>query len=174
MISGLPVIYVMGGSKGTGKTTFAREFLPGEVKRQRFLRADEIAHGLSPFSPGAAAVRAARILLDEIRRGLVRRETVAIESALSGKTYRRILEKALSIGYEVELHSLWLSGVRQDVARVRQRVRMGGHDVPEKDIRGRFSRRRIHVAQDYLPLATRWVLWDARFLPARPLDRKPS
>lgn len=42
-----PTIYVIAGCNGAGKTTFAKEFLPKEVKCLRFLNADEIARGLS-------------------------------------------------------------------------------------------------------------------------------
>jgi len=54
--------------------------------------------------------------------------------------YVRIFEGALSSGYDLELHYLWLANVEQAIARVRRRVRMGGHDVPEKDVRRRFKR----------------------------------
>ena len=52
-----PTIYVIAGCNGAGKTTFAREFLPKEVKCLRFLNADELARGLSPLKPSAGAVR---------------------------------------------------------------------------------------------------------------------
>ena len=70
-------------------------------------------------------------------------------------------------GYELELHYLWLSNVEQAIARVRRRVRMGGHDVPVFDIRRRFKRSLIHLLDDFLPLATRWAIWDNRGLPAK-------
>lgn len=164
-----PVIYLIGGCNGAGKTTFAREFLPKEVKCLRFLNADEIARGLSPFAPSEAAVQAARILLTQIRESLSRKETFALESTLSGKTYKRLFEQALRFGYEIELHYLWLSDVKQAIARVKQRVVMGGHHVPAKDIRRRFARSRSLMIKEYLPLATRWALWDARSLPAKQL-----
>jgi predicted ABC-type ATPase len=96
-----------------------------------------------------------------------RRETFALESTLSGNTYIRIFKGALSKGYELELHYLWLSNVEQAIARVRRRVRMGGHDVPVVDIRRRFKRSLIHLIDHYLPLATRWAIWDNRGLPAK-------
>jgi predicted ABC-type ATPase len=55
-----PIIYLIAGPNGVGKTTFAREFLPKEVNCLRFMNADEIARGLSPFAPDAAALRAGR------------------------------------------------------------------------------------------------------------------
>jgi predicted ABC-type ATPase len=162
-----PTIYIIAGCNGAGKTTFATEFLPHEVKCLRFYNADEIARGLSPLDPSAGAIKAGRVLLNEIRESIDRQETFALESTLSGKTYIRILKAALSLGYALELHYLWLSNVKQAIARVRRRVRMGGHDVPVSDIRRRFERSLTHLIDDYLPLATRWVIWDNRGLPAK-------
>src|SRR6478672_11483755 len=94
-----PTIYVIAGCNGAGKTTFAREFLPKEVKCLRFLNADEIARGLSPFEPSASAVPAGRILLQQIEDCLSRCETFALESTLSGRTYIRLFQRALQLGY---------------------------------------------------------------------------
>jgi predicted ABC-type ATPase len=165
----VPTIYIIAGCNGAGKTTFAKEFLPHEVKCLRFYNADEVARGLSPLDPGAGAIKAGRLLLNEIRESLDRHETFALESTLSGKTYIRMFERALLLGYELELHYLWLSNIEQAIARVRRRVRMGGHDVPVADIRRRFKRSLIHLVNDYLALATRWAIWDNRGLPAKRL-----
>jgi predicted ABC-type ATPase len=162
-----PTIYLIAGCNGAGKTTFAKEFLPKEVKCLRFLNADEIARGISPLKPSAGAVQAARLLLTQIEDCLRRRETFALESTLSGKTYIRLFERARKLGYEIELHYLWLSSPAQAVARVRQRVKLGGHDVPVADIRRRFKRSLIHLTEDYLSLANRWAVWDSRSLPAK-------
>ena len=164
-----PTIYVIAGCNGAGKTTFAKEFLPKEVKCLRFLNADEIARGLSPFQPSASAVQAARLLLQQIDSCLRRRETFALETTLSGKTYIRLFRRARKLGYEIELHYLWLSSPSHAIARVRERVFKGGHHVPVADIRRRFKRSLIHLLDDYLPLTTRWVVWDNRNLPAKRL-----
>ena len=164
-----PTIYLIAGCNGAGKTTFAKDFLPKEVKCLRFLNADEIARGLSPFSPSASAVQAGRLLLKQINESLRRRETFALETTLSGKTYIRLFRNARLLGYEIELHYLWLSSPIQAVARVRQRVKQGGHDVPAADIRRRFKRSLIHLIEDYLPLANHWAVWDSRGLPAKRL-----
>lgn len=164
-----PTIYLIAGCNGAGKTTFAREFLPKEVKCLRFLNADEIARGLSPFDPRASAVKAARLLLEEVHGSVRGKETFALESTLSGKTYIRLFREALTFGFEIELHYLWLSSPAQAIARVRQRVKMGGHHVPVADIRRRFRRSIVHLLGDYLPMATRWMIWDSRGLPAKRL-----
>ena len=164
-----PTIYLIAGCNGAGKTTFAKEFLPTEVKCLRFLNADEIARGLSPFNPSASAVKAARLLLQEVHDDIRRRQTFALETTLSGQSYIRIFRRARQLGYEIELHYLWLSSPAQAIARVRQRVQQGGHHVPAADIRRRFKRSLVHLLDDYLPLASRWAIWDSRGLPAKRL-----
>ena len=167
-------IYLIAGCNGAGKTTFAKEFLPKEVKCLRFLNADEIARGLSPLKPSASAIQAGRLLLEQVDEYLRRHETFGLESTLSGKTYIRLFQRALKGGYEIELHYLWLSSPEQAVARVRQRVKLGGHHVPAADIRRRFKRSLAHLVDDYLPLATRWAIWDSRSLAVKRLAISPD
>ncbi|HEY5892067.1 MAG TPA: AAA family ATPase [Chthoniobacterales bacterium] len=162
-----PTIYLIAGCNGAGKTTFAKEFLPKEVKCLRFLNADELARGLSPLKPSAGAIQAGRVLLGQVGECLRHRETFALETTLSGRTYVRYFLRARQLGYDIELHYLWLPSQAQAVARVRQRVKLGGHNIPAADIRRRFGRSLIHLVDDYLPLATRWVIWDSRELPQK-------
>lgn len=160
-----PVIYLIGGCNGAGKTTFAREFLPKEVKCLRFLNADEIARGLSPFAPGAASVQAARILLGEIRASLARKETFALESTLSGRTYASILKRAKKSGYQIRLHYLFLPNPNLAIARVKERVSKGGHHVPSADVRRRYHRSLRNFLSHYAPLSNQWALWNSETTP---------
>ena len=164
-----PTIYVIAGCNGAGKTTFAKQFLPYEVKCLRFLNVDEIARGISPLKPSNGALQAGRLLLTQIEVSLSRRETFALESTLNGKTYIHLFRRARQLGYEIELHYLWLAKPSQAVARVRRRVSMGGQNVPTVDVRHRFERSLVHLLQDYLPLATRWAFWDGWALPPKRL-----
>src|SRR6267142_1963804 len=113
-----PTIYLIAGCNGAGKTTFAKEFLPTEVKCLRFLNADEIARGLSPFKPSAGAIPAARLLLKQVADCLRKRQTFGLESTLSGKTYIRIFRQARELGYRIELHYLWIPSADLAVQRV--------------------------------------------------------
>jgi predicted ABC-type ATPase len=157
-----PIIYLIAGCNGAGKTTFAKQFLPHEVKCLNFLNADLIAQGLSPLNARAAAIKAGRLLLEEFRRFVSRRETFALESTLSGKTYLGLLKQAKKKGFQLYLHYLWLPNPAVAIARVHERVKKGGHDVPVADIRRRFARSLNHFIRDYAPLADRWAVWDSR------------
>lgn len=157
----VPTVYLIAGANGVGKTTFAREFLPKEVNCLRFMNADEVARGLSPFAPEAAAIRAGRILIGEIRAALTSRDSFGWESTLSGRGHVRLLRQALAGGYEIELHYLSVPSPAICIERVAQRVREGGHNVPVADIKRRFYRSLENLVQIYLPLADRWTIWDS-------------
>lgn len=60
-------VLIIASPNGAGKTTFARAFLPAEAKLTRFINADLIAAGLSPFQPEVTAIKAGRLMLEEIR-----------------------------------------------------------------------------------------------------------
>ena len=162
-----PIIYLIAGCNGAGKTTFAKSFLPHEGQCLNFLNADLIAQGLSPLNARAAAMKAGRVLLAEFQIFISRRDTFAFESTLSGTTYIRLLKQARRQGFHLYLHYLWLPTTAIAIARVRERVKKGGHDVPESDIRRRFGRSLRHFVNDYAPLADRWAVWDNQISPPR-------
>jgi predicted ABC-type ATPase len=154
-----PTLCILGGCNGAGKTTLARKLLP-RLGLMRFLNADEIARGLSPLDPSLTAFKAGRLLIEEARSLIAAKASFAIESTLSGKTYVTMIREAKSLGYRILLHYIVIGSGNQAVKRVALRVKLGGHDVPEDDIRRRFERSRKHFIEDYVPLADEWVLWD--------------
>lgn len=102
-------IIIIAGPNGAGKTTFARSFLPAEAKCPYFVNADLIAAGLSPFAPEAAAVKAGRLMLQEIAEYVARGESFAFETTLAGLAYVRHIREWKSLGItSVYFFSLWL------------------------------------------------------------------
>lgn len=153
-------IIVIAGPNGAGKTTFARAFLPQEAKCPRFLNADLIAAGLSPFSPEMAALKAGRLMLQEIDAGVARGESFAFETTLSGLAYLRHIRVWRAAGYHVSLFFLSLPSAELAVSRVRQRVRQGGHDIPEVVIRRRFASGFANFNLHYRAAVDDWALYD--------------
>ena len=125
------------GSNGAGKTTFARAFLPQEAHCPRFINADLIAAGMSPFAPELAAIKAGRLMLEEIATCAARRESFSVETTLAGLGYLRHIRAWKAAGYHVSLFFLSLPSVDLAIARVAERVRQGGHNIPEDVIRRR-------------------------------------
>ncbi len=153
-------IIIIGGSHGAGKTVFARSFLPEEAACTRFINADLIAAGLSPFAPGAALVRASRLMLEEIHACARRGESFAFESTLSGLGYRPLIWKWQKMGYRVYLYFLSLPGADIAVARVAERVRQGGHGIPEDIIRRHYAAGLRNFDRYYRQSADVWVVYD--------------
>ncbi|MCK6442475.1 MAG: zeta toxin family protein [Elstera cyanobacteriorum] len=151
---------MIAGPNGAGKTTFARAFLPNEANCPRFINADLIAAGLSPFAPEKVALRAGRLMLEEIDRAFAAREDFAIETTLSGLGYLKQIAAWRAAGYRVSLYFLSLPTADQAVARVRLRVRQGGHSIPEDVIGRRFTAGFQNFTDHYRLAVDWWILYD--------------
>ena len=154
-------ILIIGGPNGAGKTTFATQFLPREAECPDFINADAIAAGLSPFRPDSFAYRAGRLMIEMIRGYAARGESFAFETTLSGVGYARSIPNWRACGYRVILYFLSLPTPEAAIARVRQRVSEGGHDVPEAVVRRRFCAGRRNLERIYRPLADNVLIYDS-------------
>lgn len=136
----MPTCWIIAGPNGSGKTTFALEYLPKVAGCTHFVNADLIAAGLSPLAPERELIAASRIFLGEVELHIRRRENFAFETTLSGRSYLRLIERMRNEGWQVELIYLALPSVEMSKLRVAERVEHGGHSIPEKDIERRFPR----------------------------------
>ena len=55
---------------------------------------------------------------------------------------------------------LWLRSPEIAIARVQERVRAGGHDVPEETVRRRYKRGAENFFRLYQGFATTWAVYD--------------
>lgn len=155
-----PRIIIIAGPNGAGKTTFAREFLPNEAGCPVFVNADLIAAGLAPFAPETAALQAGRLMLQELARHFAAHTSFAFETTLSGRGYLRLIDQWQAQGYRVKLIFLQLASAEEAIARVAQRVRQGGHHIPEAVIRRRFAAGISNFERLYAPRVDAWALYD--------------
>lgn len=155
----MPNVYIIAGPNGAGKTTFAREFLPNYADCRIFINADLIAQGLSPLAPESAALRAGRLMIEEIQIYASRGESFAFETTLSGRRHVSRIIGLKSHGYRVHLFYLWIPTVDLALSRIKERVSEGGHDVPAADVRRRFNRSIHKFLIYYRALADFWSLY---------------
>lgn len=153
-------VVIIAGPNGAGKTTFAREFLPAEAELPVFVNADLIAAGLSPFDPGAAAIRAGRVMLSEIDRHAAAGRSFAFETTLAGHTYARRIDSWRSDGFRIKLVFLSLTSPEEAIARVAMRVRQGGHNVAPEVIRRRFVSGMRNFLDTYRHRVDYWQWFD--------------
>lgn len=153
-------VYIIAGPNGSGKTTFAKKFLPDYVKCPNFVNADLIAGGLSPFSPRSAAIKAGKLVLDQIHEFAKLEVDFAFESTLAGKAHIKFFNELKRRGYKLHLFFLWIPDPELAIARIKDRVAEGGHDIPVQDVRRRFKRSIHNFFRLYQPLMNSWMLFN--------------
>ena len=169
-----PNLYIIAGPNGAGKTTAAYNLLPEVLHCPNFVNADEIARGLSPFAPEAVSFQAGRIMLQRIDELLPQKVDFAIETTLSTRSYVHLVRRAQALGYKVHLIFFYLENEEQAIARVEQRVKNGGHGIPEEDIRRRFTRGIYNLINLYMPICDSVLVYNNMRTPAQLVARKKT
>jgi len=112
---------------------------------------DEAARALRIANPKLGVAQANSVAWQQGRRLLERAITerldYAFETTLGASTIPRMLAAAASAGAEVRIWYVGLDTVERHIARVCARVRRGGHDIPEADIRRRFETSRVNLIE---------------------------
>ena len=155
-------VIIIAGPNGAGKTTFALEYLPYEPACPIFVNADLIAAGLSPLQPAAALFRAGRLMLQEIDDHANHGRNFAFETTLAGLGYVRRIRQWREKGYVVKLIYLPLATPEEAIKRVEQRVKQGGHGIPEAVVRRRFGRSLRNFQAVYRDIVHVWQVLDRR------------
>jgi predicted ABC-type ATPase len=153
-------VYIIAGANGSGKTTFAKTFLPEYAQCPNFINADLIAQGLAPFDQRSAALKAGKLVLAQIDEFSHRGIDFAFETTLSGKAYEILLKELKHKGYKISLFFLWIPNSEMAIGRIKDRVRDGGHFVPDIDVRRRFNRGLDNFFKIYEPILDAWMLFD--------------
>jgi predicted ABC-type ATPase len=140
-------IYVLAGVNGAGKSSIA-----GAMFRETggdYYNPDEAAQLLREANPRLTQAEANGVAWQQGRRLLERaiaeRLDFALETTLGASTIPKLLAVAAERGAEVRIWYAGLDTVERHIARVRARVRKGGHDIPEADIRRRFDNSRLNL-----------------------------
>ncbi len=156
----MKTLYLLAGCNGAGKTTAAFTLLPGLLDCREFVNADEIARGLSPFQPETVSFQAGRLMLGRLRELLAAGESFALETTLATRHYLRFIAEARAAGYTVSLFFFWLNSPELAVQRVKDRVREGGHSIPEAVIWRRYEGGLRQFFQHYRTVVDTWLLVD--------------
>lgn len=153
-------LIVIAGPNGAGKSTAAPALLQGTLGVMEFVNADTIARGLSAFQPETVAFRAGRIMLERLRQLANERVNFAFETTLATRSFAPWIATLRQTGYLFHLVFLWLPAPELAIERVQERVRLGGHAVPEETVRRRYRAGIQNFFQLYRPLADTWRFYD--------------
>lgn len=155
-----PNLYIVAGPNGAGKSTFARLFLPEYADCREFVNADLIAAGLSPFNPESLAIQAGKLMLERVEALAEARIDFGFETTLAGKSWLPVFQRLRQRGYRLHIFFLWIPEPDLALRRIEERVRAGGHSIPEEVVRRRFARGLRNFFQTYAPVVDAWLLLD--------------
>jgi predicted ABC-type ATPase len=132
-------IVVAAGTNGAGKSSLVGEFLAGQDSA--YFNPDLFARRLidQGWDVAEANAHAWKTGVNGLRRAIARNDDFSFETTLGGSTLAQLLHSALEAGRDVIILYVGLSSPELHIARVRERVRRGGHDIPEGDIRRRYT-----------------------------------
>ncbi|MGV0741421.1 AAA family ATPase [Mycolicibacterium sp. XJ870] len=157
----LPCIHVLAGVNGAGKSSIG-----GATIRSfggEYFNPDEAARRLMAASPDLDQTRANGLAWQQgkrlLERAIAEHLDFTIESTLGGSTIPRLLALAAAEGFEVRIWYVGLASPELHLERVRHRVSIGGHDIPEAAIRRRWRHSRQNLVQ-LLPVLTELRVYD--------------
>ena len=157
MASPDPVLHLIAGPNGAGKTTLATRVI-APVTHLPFINADVIAAQRWPEAQAEHAYEASQVAADQRQELILARASFITETVFSHPSKLALIRDAQDEGYLVLLHVV-LVPEGLSVARVGDRVRRGGHTVPEDKIRERYRRLWALVVQARA-LAERAYIYD--------------
>lgn len=133
-----PTLTFIAGANGSGKTTLTRwnAELLNEIP---LLDPDAVANMLQAATSTRPPIAAARQVLEAAANHLNKNQSFAVETTLAEKNYLKMMLDARNRGFEIVLVYIGTANVEINLARIANRV-LGGHDVPDKDVRRRYRR----------------------------------
>ena len=151
----------MAGVNGAGKSSIVGAAI--RANGGEYYNPDEAARAIIAANPGlgqteanaAAWTQGRRLLQRAIDEGL----DFTFETTLGGTTMPALLADAAQRGIEIRIFFVGLESAEAHIQRVRQRVRAGGHDIPEAAIRRRYRHSRINLI-NLLPALTELKIYD--------------
>jgi predicted ABC-type ATPase len=150
-------IVIIAGANGVGKTTFARAFL--QEYDYEFLNADEIARSLSAENPGEKKISAGKLFFQKLNEAVAENKSLLIESTLSGRYLEKFLKSLKDEIYKIRIVFLFADSPEILIERIAERVKKGGHFVPNEDVKRRFARGKQNFWKLYRYLADEWFLY---------------
>lgn len=156
---------MLAGCNGAGKSSLGGQafqaagipyFNPDDAAREAIAIAS--LHG-RPMNQREANAWAWNEGVSRLRRAIAERGSYAFETTLGGDTIIGLLLEAADAGLAVSIWFVGLESIELHVARVRQRVARGGHDIPRADIERRYVRGRVNLIR-LLPRLHQLLVYD--------------
>lgn len=133
------IFYIFAGVNGAGKSTLYNSHLEDEgIKNSVRINTDEIVRGIGDWRSSVDQIRAAKIAIQRRNECFKEGKSLNEETTLTGKTILKMIDKAKILGYKIYLYYVGVKNPEIAKERVKNRVRKGGHNIPDEVIEKRY------------------------------------
>ena len=151
----MPQLTIVAGANGSGKSTLTKLF----TENIPIIDPDAIAREIAPENPESAALAAGRKAIELARSYIHSEHSFIVETTLAGNTYLNLMREVKALGWLVRLNYIGINQPTTNIQRVRTRVELGGHNVPESDILRRYDRSLANLSKA-AKIVDRLILYD--------------
>ncbi len=142
-----PILWALIGPNGAGKSTYqAKRLKPGRLGLE-FVNADVLATQHWPGEESRHGYEASKLAARRREQLMADRVSFITETVCSHPSKVELLQDARAMDYRVWVTFIYLATEDLAVARTADRVRQGGHHVPEDKVRARYRRMPEHAVQ---------------------------
>lgn len=145
---------IIAGVNGTGKSSLRGVLEGQEVLLGHIINADAIAK-MNNYDN----IKAGKKAVEEIKYCLDNNISFTQETTLSGHRTEKTIQQARKQGYYVIMYYVGLNSKEESIARIENRVRKGGHDIPKNDVCRRFDNR-FDSLKRIVPLCDEVIFYD--------------
>ena len=143
-----PVLIILAGPNGSGKTTFTTQLRKHEWGRDcLILNADELAEELGDWNDASCILQAQQQVQKMLQEALNKRVDIIYETVFSHPSKLELIREARQLGYFVRLFFICTESPRINVDRVAERFSKGGHTVPGSKVSSRYARAMLYGAE---------------------------
>ena len=156
-----PVLIVIAGPNGSGKTTITSKILKHEwLEGAVYINPDQVAQDrFGDWNSPEAVMQAAQYCEEEREACLRNKQSLIFETVLSSEGKVDFIRRACEAGYFIRLFFVSTNHPSINSSRIAKRVMKGGHDVPIPKIISRYQKSIVNCKR-CIALADRVYVYD--------------
>lgn len=149
----MPRVRLIAGPNGSGKTTlFSTLQKHKDVHFGQYINPDDVALSLDGYEINSNPIdsqeraRMSQTICTGLRERYLQLDlSLTYESVMSHVSHLEYITRAKEAGFKTYLYYVCINDPLVNIARVKERVYSGGHDVPEEKIKSRYERSLSHL-----------------------------